>query len=205
MSSTKKIILYFTGFFVLAYSQLILGGLNYGTSPVSAFMVGATDKLFGTLGLWNNIVNLVFFVLSCLAYKKLRSLKIIGATIIFSIVFDLCAYIVPSAETLSLLGSWRILLAVICILASPFGCALYFVTGYPVTAFDDILVTFTERFKPPLWVYKVIIDCILTILAFTLSGPVGVFTLIFSFSFGPLLNFYIKVLSKAFGQKSDIA
>lgn len=195
MSIKKRVLLFVTGIIILTLGVALTLKSGLGAGSWDSVNVGLS-KIFGlSVGSFAFIVGVVMTILAgILRGGKFKPQTLITAFVL-SAFTDFWLNIINNMTLKdSIFNRSMCLLAGIVILA--FGLALYLIPNLSPNSFDDCMMAFRERFELSVGKSKVIVDSIGIIIAFIVSGPIGIGTIIITLSIGPLVNVIYNRLNK---------
>ena len=176
------------GIVVLGVGIALTLEARLGVSPYDVLHQGIarrTGLSVGTVVIVVGLVILVFWV-------PLRQRPGIGTvlnTLTVGLVIDLVLRVVPEPE---LLGA-RIPLLVVGILVTGFGMGLYIGAGLGPGPRDGLMTGIAAR-GFPLWAVRTLLELTALAAGWVLGGNVGIGTVLFAFSIGPLGHFFLAHL-----------
>ena len=176
------------GIVVLGVGIALTLEARLGVSPYDVLHQGIAHRTglsVGTVVILVGLVILVFWI-------PLRQRPGIGTvlnTLTVGLVIDLVLRFVPEPE---LLGA-RIALLVIGILVTGFGMGLYIGAGLGPGPRDGLMTGIAAR-GYPLWAVRTMLELTALAAGWVLGGNVGVGTVLFAFSIGPLGHFFLAHL-----------
>jgi uncharacterized membrane protein YczE len=210
MTHTKKIILHTLGFIIIALGISNILTSKLGASPVDAFnyflhkIISSfiPSLTLGTIIIFTGLlVTLLAFI-----FNKNNNM-IISAMFLFvvGIFVDMWMFLfgyVPN-QVLSLIVI-RIFLAVSGMLLCSFGVAITILTGLPASPYERLMLVIHEKINN-LAVSKVIVEGSFFLLAVSLGlltqsllEQVNVFTIVMTFSIGPLVLLFSNMIKKKY-------
>jgi uncharacterized membrane protein YczE len=210
MTHTKKIILHTLGFIIIALGISNILTSKLGASPVDAFnyflhkIISSfiPSLTLGTIIIFTGLlVTLLAFI-----FNKNNNM-IISAMFLFvvGIFVDMWMFLfgyVPD-QVLSLIVI-RIFLAVSGMLLCSFGVAITILTGLPASPYERLMLVIHEKINN-LAVSKVIVEGSFFLLAVSLGlltqsllEQVNVFTIVMTFSIGPLVLLFSNMIKKKY-------
>ncbi|MFD4705130.1 YitT family protein [Gottfriedia sp. NPDC058432] len=182
-----RVLFYLIGllFLTLGISLAIKAGL--GASAWDALAVGES-KTFGlSVGNWIIINSSVLLFVNAFLQKKRPDWL---AAITFILIGRFLDFWL-TVESEHLFDSnivTRYIQLVLAILSMTIGIAIYLQAKFPLSPIDDLMISLNKRFGVSLGVAKTIGEVFALILAFLLQGPIGIGTVLITFSIGPILQ-----------------
>lgn len=197
-----RILFYLIGllFLTLGISLAIKAGL--GASAWDALAVGES-KTFGlSVGNWIIINSSILLFVNAFLQKK-RPDWLAAITFILIGRFLDFWLTVESEHLFDSNMVTRYIQLVLAILSLTVGVAIYLQAKFPLSPIDDLMISLNKRFGVSLGVAKTIGEVFALVLAFLLKGPIGIGTVLITFSIGPILQklrgpiekLYIKLIS----------
>ncbi|MEE6451076.1 DUF6198 family protein [Gottfriedia acidiceleris] len=187
MKIIRRILFYLIGllFLTLGISLAIKAGL--GASAWDALAVGES-KTFGlSVGNWIIINSSILLFVNAFLQKK-RPDWLAAITFILIGRFLDFWLTVESEHLFDLNMVTRYIQLVLAILSMTIGIAIYLQSKFPLSPIDDLMISLNKRFGVSLGVAKTIGEVFALVLAFLLKGPIGIGTVLITFSIGPILQ-----------------
>jgi uncharacterized membrane protein YczE len=182
-----RILFYLIGllFLTLGISLAIKAGL--GASAWDALAVGES-KTFGlSVGNWIIINSSILLFVNAFLQKK-RPDWLAAITFILIGRFLDFWLTVESEHLFDSNMVTRYFQLVLAILSMTLGIAIYLQAKFPLSPIDDLMISLNKRFGVSLGVAKTIGEVFALALAFLLKGPIGIGTVLITFSIGPILQ-----------------
>ncbi|SFD10790.1 MULTISPECIES: DUF6198 family protein [unclassified Bacillus (in: firmicutes)] len=182
-----RILFYLIGllFLTLGISLAIKAGL--GASAWDALAVGES-KTFGlSVGNWIIINSSILLFVNAFLQKK-RPDWLAAITFILIGRFLDFWLTVESEHLFDSNMVTRYIQLVLAILSMTIGIAIYLQAKFPLSPIDDLMISLNKRFGVSLGVAKTIGEVFALVLAFLLKGPIGIGTVLITFSIGPILQ-----------------
>jgi len=172
-------------FLTLGISLAIKAGL--GASAWDALAVGES-KTFGlSVGNWIIINSSILLFVNAFLQKK-RPEWLAAITFILIGRFLDFWLTVESEHLFDSNMVTRYIQLVLAILSMTIGIAVYLQAKFPLSPIDDLMISLNKRFGVSLGVAKTIGEVFALVLAFLLKGPIGIGTVLITFSIGPILQ-----------------
>lgn len=210
MKYTKKIVLHTLGFIIIALGISSILTSKLGASPIDAFnyflhkiIVEFIPLLtLGTIIIFTGlVVTLLAFI-----FNKNKDM-LISAIFLFVVgvfvdMWMLVLGFVPEAIVSNLV--FRIVLATSGMLMCSFGVAITILTGLPASPYERMMLVIHTKIKS-LALSKIMVEgsffilaILLGIITASLFEQVNVFTVIMTFSIGPLISMFSQIIKKKY-------
>ncbi|MFD5225592.1 YitT family protein [Microbacterium sp. NPDC058342] len=179
------------GLFLFGAGMALMVRAGIGVAPWDVLAVGVV----ATTGLRFGVVTCLVAVVVLLLWIPLRQRIGVG-TLLNAVLVG------PSAE---------VTLAIVPPAPSPWVGAAMFLSGLVLLAFatglyisadfgpgprDGLMTGLVARTGRPVWLVRTALEGTVLVVGFLLGGPVGVGTLIFAFGVGPLIGWFLPVLTR---------
>ncbi|PFH87176.1 membrane protein [Bacillus sp. AFS088145] len=182
-----RILFYLIGllFLTLGISLAIKAGL--GASAWDALAVGESETFGLSVGNWIIINSSILLFVNAFLQKK-RPDWLAAITFILIGRFLDFWLTVESEHFFDSNTITRYIQLVLAILSMTIGIAIYLQAKFPLSPIDDLMISLNKRFGVSLGVAKTIGEVFALVLAFLLKGPIGIGTVLITFSIGPILQ-----------------
>ncbi|MEH7453400.1 YczE/YyaS/YitT family protein [Gottfriedia acidiceleris] len=182
-----RILFYLIGllFLTLGISLAIKAGL--GASAWDALAVGESETFGLSVGNWIIINSSILLFVNAFLQKK-RPDWLSAITFILIGRFLDFWLTVESEHLFDSNTITRYIQLVLAILSMTIGIAIYLQAKFPLSPIDDLMISLNKRFGVSLGVAKTIGEVFALVLAFLLKGPIGIGTVLITFSIGPILQ-----------------
>ena len=160
-------------------------GAALGVSPYDVLHQGLSERT----GLSFGTVVVLLGLLILLAWIPLRQRPGIGTvinTLTVGFIVDLVLIVMPEPEPIA----WRALLLVGGIVVTAIGMGLYIGSGLGPGPRDGLMTGIAAK-GPPIWIGRTGLELIALAIGWALGGDVGVGTVLFALSIGPLGHFFL--------------
>ncbi|PGL69615.1 membrane protein [Bacillus sp. AFS055030] len=182
-----RVIFYLIGLLFLTLGISLAIKAELGASAWDALAVGES-KTFGlSVGNWIIINSSVLLFVNAFLQKKRPDWL---AAITFILIGRFLDFWL-TVESEYLFDSnivTRYIQLVLAILSMTIGIAIYLQAKFPLSPIDDLMISLNKRFGVSLGVAKTIGEVFALVLAFLLQGPIGIGTVLITFSIGPILQ-----------------
>ena len=199
---TKKILMLVTGVLILSLGTVICMKTTLGIDPFNAFCIGVSRTIGFNLGPTALVINIIL-----IAFILLLKRSLIGIATVFIMFF--LGYIISFFEAIipdiafPFLSILNIAVFVIGMFFTCFGAAVYFESMLGMAPYDSIAFVVADRLGGKTFVYRVILDCSVALIALLLGGPISLGTIILAFGLGPIIDFFRFQVVNKYIKKSD--
>ncbi len=183
-----KYVLFVAGILILTLGISLTIQSELGTSPFDALLVGLSHHVGLSVGSWEVII--AFLLIGCNSLLKQQKPEFLGLVTAFitGVGIDIWLYVSDSLITPEVWYS-KLMTFVIGLVIISIGTAIYLQTNFAPIPIDRLTLILHEITQTPLFVSRTFIYLVFLILAFLLSGPIGLGTLITVCCAGVLLQF----------------
>lgn len=195
MDIKKRVLLFIIGIIILTLGVALTLKSGLGAGSWDSVNAGLSNIFGLSVGSFAFIIGVIMTIIAGL----LRNGKFKPQTLITAFVLGGCTdfwlYIINKVYLKEDLLIQSIFLLV-GIVTLAFGLALYLMPNLAPNSLDDCMMAFREKFKLSVGKAKIIVDSIGIIMALIVSGPIGLGTIVITFSVGPLANVFYNRLNK---------
>lgn len=177
------------GLFLYGIAISLMLKANIGASPWDVFGQGFAVTTGVSFGLSTIIISAVVLLL-WIPLRQMPGIGTIANAILVGLFADLGLAVIPSPNQLVL----RVALFFGGLLLLAFATALYIGAGMGPGARDGLMTGLVRVSKRPVWMVRTAIEIVVVVLGFLLGGTVGLGTIIFVFSIGPLTQLTLRWL-----------
>ena len=159
-----------------------------GVSPYDVLHQGVSEQTGLTFGTVVIAVGLAILLI----WIPLRQRPGIGTvvnTLTVGLVIDLALYVLPEPELLAA----RIALLLVGVVVAALGMGLYIGAGLGPGPRDGLMTGIAAK-GFPLWAVRTVLEVAALVAGWALGGNVGIGTVVFAFSIGPLGHFFLARL-----------
>ncbi|MBY0117103.1 YitT family protein [Paenibacillus sp. FSL L8-0435] len=183
-----KYVLFVAGILILTLGISLTIQSELGTSPFDALLVGLSQHVGLSVGSWE--VILAFLLIGCNSLLKQQKPEFLGLVTAFitGVGIDIWLYV---SDFLITPEVWytKLMTFVIGLVIISIGTAIYLQTNFAPIPIDRLTLILHELTRTPLFISRTFIYLVFLILAFLLSGPIGLGTLLTVCFAGLLLQF----------------
>ncbi|MBB6452727.1 hypothetical protein HNQ94_001173 [Salirhabdus euzebyi] len=188
---------YVIGLIILSFGITLTIKAGLGTGAWDALNVGLSKIKF-TVGTWVILVGIILIIVNAILMKKRPDLYAIITIFIVGFCIDFWLYLLnPNAPELL----WVKVLLFVCgasLLA--FGVSVYLQAKFAPVPIDNLMIAIHTRFGFGLSTSKTIAEVVALTFAFLFRGPIGIGTIIVTFSIGPLIHVFYPRIEKVLKQ-----
>lgn len=210
MTYTKKIILHTLGFIIIALGISNILTSKLGASPIDAFnyflhkiVINFIPSLtLGTVIIFTGlVVTLLAFIFNKNKNMIISAIFLFVVGIFVDMWMFILGYIPDQIVNLMMI---RILLALSGMLLCSFGVAVTILTGLPASPYERMMLVIHEKINN-LAIAKIIVEGSFFLIAITLGlltqslfEQVNIFTIVMTFSIGPLVLLFSNMIKKKY-------
>ncbi|GAS82222.1 YczE/YyaS/YitT family protein [Paenibacillus amylolyticus] len=183
-----KYVLFVAGILILTLGISLTIQSELGTSPFDALLVGLSHQVGLSVGSWEIII--AFLLIGCNSLLKQQKPEFLGLVTAFitGVGIDIWLYVSESLITPEVWYS-KLMTFIIGLVIISIGTAIYLQTNFAPIPIDRLTLILHEITRTPLFISRTLIYFVFLILAFLLSGPIGLGTLLTVCCAGLLLQF----------------
>ncbi|MGO4889798.1 YczE/YyaS/YitT family protein [Anaerobacillus sp. MEB173] len=191
----KRGISFILGLIILSIgiSFTILAGL--GTGAWDALNVGLSQQIGFTVGNWVIIIGVLLIVINAFLLKarpevvSIITVILIGYFIDFWLLYALVNWYPEPFY-------YQVMVLIIGVVLMALGIAIYLQAEFAVIPIDRLMIAIRRRTGFSLMVSKTIGEVIALVFAFLVGGPIGLGTIVATFSIGPLIQVFFPRIEK---------
>ncbi|RFU68109.1 membrane protein [Peribacillus saganii] len=186
---TIRISFFLIGIFILTLGVSLTIKAGIGTGAWDALHVGLT-KLFGmTIGTWIMVTGTMLMFINAYLLKKTPEFLALGTIVVVGLSIDFWLLIVlshwePAGNV------FRLATLAMGIIILSFGICVYLQPQFAANPIDKLMIAIHKRFNISLMLAKTAGELTALIFAFMVKGPIGIGTLIITFSIGPIVQWF---------------
>jgi len=166
---------------------LLLAGL--GVDPWNVFHQGLSRRIGLGVGTWAVIVG-VFVLLLWIPLRQRPGIGTICNVLVVGVVIDVMLAVLSPPHELAA----RIALLVSGVLSNGVATGAYIGAGLGPGPRDGLMTGIARR-GYPIWIVRMSIEVTVLLTGFALGGTIGVGTLLYALTIGPLAHFFIPLLA----------
>ncbi|WHY01685.1 membrane protein [Neobacillus sp. DY30] len=202
MALLYRILFFIKGLTIMTFGVCLTIKAELGVGAWDALNVALTEWIGLTIGTWIIIDGAVLIVVNSLLVKRKPEILSILTIILIGSLVDLWMYIV--FESIEFNGIFaKVVTLVLGIFIIGLGAAIYLQAKFPSSPIDSFMMAIRERFRVNLMMAKTIGELVALIPALILQGPIGVGTIIITFTIGPFVQLCFPYFEKLMNRLLD--
>ncbi len=193
---SSRVLLFAIGIIIITFGISLTIKANVGLGAWDALAVGESNTFGLTVGTWM-IINqaVLLFINAYLLREKPQFLAAITFVLIGALVDFWLLQVFADWNPQDVVQRWMILVIGIVIIG--LGVALYLYAKMPMlNPIDTLMVALKTRFNVSLMTAKTLGELVALVIAFILHGPINIGTLVITFSVGPVIQFFSKMIER---------
>jgi uncharacterized protein len=199
MALFYRSLFFFAGLAIMTFGVCLTIKADLGAGAWDALNVALTEWIGLTIGSWIIIEGaLLVIVNSLLVKRRPELLSLLTIILIGSLVDIWMFFIFESFEVDGLPLKFVTLILGIFIIG--LGAAIYLQAKFPSSPIDSFMMAIRERFRVNLMTAKTIGELVALFPALLLQGPIGIGTIIITFTIGPCVQlcfpFFEKLMNR---------
>jgi uncharacterized membrane protein YczE len=186
--SSTRIVQYIVGLFIKTFGLSLIIRSDLGTGAWEAFYIGLANKTDFSIGLWVFIIGFFLIWMNAFLWRRKPTYSSFFTITIVALFINWWMEMIqihPSEIDLQMSLFWTGL-----IIAS-MGASIYLLSNFTPTPVDQFMFALSHRFRISIMYAKTIGEVFALLLAIYLHGSIGIGTIIFTFLFGPLIQFFM--------------
>lgn len=196
-------------FYVLGILLLTLGisltiQSNFGTSPFDALLVGLSKKVGLTVGSWEIAIAIVLIFLNSLLKRKRPEFLGLITSVITGFGIDMWLFLLNDFITPERWSSKFVFFGLGLIVIG-LGSAIYLQTNFAPIPVDHLMLIIQELTGMSMMFSKTLIYLLFMTMAFIFNGPIGIGTLLTVCAGGPILNYFLPLVTKGLSTLTETA
>lgn len=196
MNNVNRVIKLLVGIIFLALGTAMCRGANFGVDPFNAFAIACTQIFNVNLGPVIIVINGIMMIGILLLNKKYIAIGTIIITFMIGYIIDFFSgfFIALCSNSQTIVVPIVTFALGICSIA--FGMSLYFESNLGRVPYDAVAYVCSERTGKKPFIFRVLLDGTVAVIAFLLGGPISFGTIIIAFSVGPLVDIFSRITSR---------
>ena len=192
----KRMAIMFMSILLMGFAVSVFSYSGMGVDPFTALNMSISAKLGISFGFFQMGINGIVLVLVALTAKRLISVgtivNMVGVGYVCEFFTKIYDQFLPQENSFII----RLVLMALGVFLLSLSASLYFNCNLGVSPYDALGFVLEEKVKLKYKWCRVITDLVCTGIAFALSGPIGVGTVVTAFFMGPVISFCDSTISK---------
>ncbi|MBB5174300.1 YczE/YyaS/YitT family protein [Texcoconibacillus texcoconensis] len=190
---------FFTGIFILALGIALTIHSNLGTSPFDALQVGLYINFGLTVGSWEIFLGTCFVILNALLQWKKPEYLCIVTSLFTGVCIDFWLFMTPWVQPEHIITQFIVLLFGLIFMG--LGIAVNLQADFAPNPMDRTMLVIKKLTGLNVTVSRGIISIVLVILAFILSGPIGIGTVLSALFGGMIIQSFMPYVQSVYEMK----
>jgi uncharacterized protein len=195
MALFYRFLFFIVGLSIMTFGVCLTIKAELGAGAWDALNVALTELLGLTIGTWIIIDGAVLVVVNSILVKRRPEILSILTIILIGSLVDLWMFFVFQPLEVNGLVI-KVVTLVLGIFIIGLGAAIYLQAKFPSSPIDSFMMAIRERFGVNLMMAKTIGEIIAFIPALFLHGPIGIGTIIITFTIGPFVQLCFPYFEK---------
>lgn len=176
------------GLMLFAFGISVTIIADFDISPWDALSVGLYDSFHLTIGTWMNVTSLLLIVLGGLLRHERPKISCMITSCVMSAFVDLFTYMMQGI----VIEFWylKAILFLIGVLIISMGCGTYLIGEFAPCPIDYFMIALRDGLNTNIRKAMTICEGSGFVLAYLVSGPIGLGTVLSVFIYGPLIQFF---------------
>ena len=192
----KRMAIMFMSILLMGFAVSVFSYSGMGVDPFTALNMSVSAKLGMSFGFYQMCVNGVVLVLVALTAQKLINIgtvvNMIGVGYVCEFFTNIYNQFLPQENSFGV----RLVLMALGVFLLSLSASLYFNCNLGVSPYDALGFVMEDKTKLKYRWCRVATDLVCTAIAFALSGPIGIGTVVTAFFMGPVISFCDNSISK---------
>jgi len=196
-NTITRIAFYLIGILLLSFGLSCSIGSQLGAAPMPSMQVGLQQTVGLTVGSWEFIMGSVFVTIMAVVRRSRPDLLAFLTSFLTGLGIDMWLYVSKQVYIPDQLAG-RILFLCFGLVFISLGISLYLQAKFSPAPSDGMIILLEEIWHLKRQTSRTIFSAMIVLLAFFLSGPVGIGTLIMVVSLGPIVAFFYPRMEQLF-------
>lgn len=195
---------YIIGLIILSLGVSLIIKANLGAGAWDALNVGLSETVAFTVGTWVIIIGIILIFTNAFLLQMKPDFYALITIVIVGGLIDFWLILIFSGWTLASL-TLQVIVFISGLLILSFGIAVYLQAKFAPVPIDNLMIAIQKRTGFSLMVSKTIGELTAMVLAFIFGGPVGLGTIVVTFSIGPLIQMFFPKVEKVFNRIEKVS
>lgn len=185
----RRLLQLYVGLAVFGWSEALLVEAHLGVLPWDVLHQGLARHLGLTIGIWSVLVALVVLLL-WIPLRERPGLGTLSNALVIGPCIDVSLAFMPTP------AEWwlKAVYVIVAIVVNALATALYIGAAFGPGPRDGLMTGFVQRTGGSIRVVRTIIEVVVVIAGWLLGGTLGIATVLFVFSIGPLVQIFLPLL-----------
>lgn len=185
----RRLVQLYVGLVAFGWSEALLVEAHLGVLPWDVLHQGLARHLGLSIGIWSVIVAFVVLLL-WIPLQERPGLGTLSNALVIGPCIDLSVALMPTPHAWWLRAAY----VVVAIMVNSVATALYIGARFGPGPRDGLMTGLVRRTGGSVRVVRTCIEVAVVVTGFLLGGTLGVATLLFVFSIGPLVHWFLPLL-----------
>ena len=185
----QRVLRLYGGLALFGWSEALLVEAGLGLLPWDVFHQGLERKIGLTIGIWSVLVGIVVLLL-WIPLRERPGLGTVSNALLIGPCIDLSVVFMPTPDAMWL----RVTYVVVAIVGNAFATALYIGARFGPGPRDGLMTGLVRRTGGSVRIVRTYIEVLVVISGFLLGGTLGIATLLFVLTIGPLVQIFLPLL-----------
>lgn len=186
---SRRLVQLYVGLVAFGWSEALLVEAHLGVLPWDVLHQGLARHLGLSIGIWSVIVAFVVLLL-WIPLQERPGLGTLSNALVIGPCIDLSVALMPTPHAWWLRAAY----VVVAIMVNSIATALYIGARFGPGPRDGLMTGLVRRTGGSVRVVRTCIEVAVVVTGFLLGGTLGVATLLFVFSIGPLVHWFLPLL-----------
>lgn len=183
-----RIMFFVIGLMLFAFGIAVTIVADFGVSAWDAVSVGLYEHFRLSIGTWMNVTSLLLILLGGWLRHERPKLSCMITSFVMSGFVDFFVWLMNGVSISPWIGKLTLFLVGVIIIS--IGCGTYLVGNFAPCPIDYFMVALRNKFQTNIRTAMTLCEGSGFILAFLVSGPIGLGTLLSVFIYGPLIQYF---------------
>ncbi len=188
----KKVFITFIAVIFMGITLSVLNLINYGMDSFTYMNVSISGRIGWSLGNWQILINVIMFIPVIIWGRKQIGIGTVFNMVLVGYTVDFCMWIWGKTGFANLLSDQfvKIVFMLVALVIFILAAATYMSTDLGTAPFDALPIIISENLpKVSFKIIRFLWDLSAIIIGFTVSGKVGIVTILMMIFLGPTVGF----------------
>lgn len=189
----NRLLKYLTGLLFMGLGTVLMLKSELGVAAFDALCMGLSENIHFSTGKCCMGLGILIIFINSIIEKKIPNIFSFLTSLIVGMCIDFWMKLIIYIPCTSL---WRFFFLIIGMLINTFGIALYISAELSRGPIDQLMLNISTLMKTSIWIGKTCMEVFFLIIALGLKGPIGVGTIIVTFSSGVLIQKFLDMIKE---------